>query len=42
MVKLLDCGLKVSEFEFQTCNYIHFWTNAPWEWHEPSYPPVKG
>ena len=23
MAKVLDCGLKVSEFKLQLCNYIH-------------------
>ena len=28
MGKVLDCGLEVSEFEFQLCYYIHFQTYA--------------
>ena len=27
MAKVLDCGLKVSEFEFLTHDNIHSWTN---------------
>ena len=28
MVKAIDCGIVVSEFELQSCYYIHFWTNT--------------
>ena len=28
MVKVLDCSLKEIDFELQSDNYIHFWTNA--------------
>ena len=28
MVKALDCGILVSEFEFQSCSYVHFRTNS--------------
>ena len=28
IVKVLDCGLKVSEFKLQSCYYVHFWTNT--------------
>ena len=27
--KVLDCNLKVSEFEFQSLYYFHFRTNTP-------------
>ena len=27
MAKVLDCDLKVSDFELQSCYYIHFQTN---------------
>ena len=27
MAKMLDCNLKVSEFELQSRYYIYFWTN---------------
>ena len=30
---MLDCNIVVSE----SCNYVHFHTNAPWERHELSY-----
>ena len=26
--KVLDCGLEVSEFELQSCCYVHFQTNT--------------
>ena len=29
MGKVLNCGLEVSEFERQTCCYVHFRTNTP-------------
>ena len=28
MVKHLDSGIVVSEFELQSCYYVHFWTNT--------------
>ena len=28
MAKVLDCGLEVSEFELQSCYYVHFRTNT--------------
>ena len=28
MAKVLDCGLKISEFELQLYYYVHFWTNV--------------
>ena len=28
MVKTLDCGIIVSEFELQSRNYVHFRTNT--------------
>ena len=28
MVKALDCGIVVSEFELQSSYYVHFWTNT--------------
>ena len=28
MAKVLDCGLKVNEFELQPRYYVHFWTNT--------------
>ena len=38
IVKVLDCGFKVREFELQSCYYIHFLANAPCESHEHLYP----
>ena len=29
MVKKLDCGIVVREFELQSHNYVHFRTNTP-------------
>ena len=28
MVKTLDCGIVVSEFELQSRYYVHFWINT--------------
>ena len=43
MAKMLDCGLKVSEVEFQLFCDVHFWTNALWEKYEPpSFFPAAG
>ena len=28
MVKVMDCGIIVSEFVLQSCYYVHFWTNT--------------
>ena len=42
VANMLDCYIVVSKFELQMCYYIHFQTNAPWERHEPSYPPAGG
>ena len=25
IAQVLDCGLEVSEFELQSCCYVHFW-----------------
>ena len=29
MTKVLDCGLKVSEYEFESNYYVHFQINTP-------------
>ena len=42
MVKALDCGIVVSEFELQSCYYVHFLCKYPWERYEPPYPPSYG
>ena len=31
MAKVLDCGFVISEFELQSCYYIHFWIKALWK-----------
>ena len=28
MVKAMDCGIVVSDFEFQSRYYVYFWTNT--------------
>ena len=28
MAKVLDCGLQVTEFNLQSCHYVHFQTNT--------------
>ena len=28
MVKAMDCGIVVSEFELQSRYYVHFWENT--------------
>ena len=28
MADMLDCNIRVSDFEFQSCYYIIFWTNT--------------
>ena len=38
IAKVLDCGLNVSEFNLQSCNCIHFWTNTLGKGIEPPYP----
>ena len=36
MVKALDCGIVVSEFELQACYYVHFRINTFDERYEPT------
>ena len=38
MVKLLDYDIIVSEFEFQSCYYVHFQTKTFKESYEHHYP----
>ena len=38
MVKALECRIFVSEFERQSCYYIHFWINTPGKGINPTYP----
>ena len=42
MVKAMDCGIVVSEFELQSCYYTHFRTNTLGKRYEPPYPPSCG
>ena len=42
MVKALDCGIAVREFEFQSHYYIHFQINTPGKSINPIYPPSYG
>ena len=35
---MVDCDIIISEYELQSCYYIHLQTNALWERHEPPYP----
>ncbi len=42
MVKAMDCGTVVSEFEFQSRYYVHFRTNTLDKRYEPPYPPSYG
>ena len=40
MAKVLDCNLKVSEFELQACYYVHFRTNTLGEGINPFLSPL--
>ena len=42
MVKAMDCGIVVSEFEFQLHYYVHFETNTLGKGMNPSYPTNYG
>ena len=42
MVKAIDCRIIVSEFEFQSCYYVHFRTNTLGKGINPPYPPIYG
>ena len=39
MIKVLDCGFKVSKFKLQSCHYIYFGTNTVGKGNEPPYSP---
>ena len=39
MANMLDCGIIVTEFEFQLCYYIHFQTNTFGKGWNPFIPP---
>ena len=40
MVKVLDCGLKVSKFKLQSHNYVHFHFNTLGKGMNPLIPPT--
>ena len=42
MFNALDCGIVVSEFELQSCYYVHFRTNTIGKEMNPPYPPRYG
>ena len=42
MVKAMDFGIVVSEFELKLRYYIHFLDKNPWEKYEPPYSPSYG
>ena len=42
MVKAMDCGIGVSEFEFQLHYYVHFQTNTLGKGMNPLILPAMG
>ena len=42
MVKVMDCGIIVSEFILQSHYYIHFWAITLRKGMNPPYPPRYG
>ena len=42
MVKAMNSGIIVSEFELQLCNYIQIWTNALGKGMNPLIFPAMG
>ena len=42
MVKAMDCGIVVSEFEIQSRYYVHFWANILGEGVNPLILPAMG
>ena len=42
MVKVMDCGIVVSEFEFQSRYYVHFQTNTLRKGMNPLILPAMG
>ena len=42
MVKAMDCRIVVSEFEIQSCYYVHFQTNTLGKGMDPPYLPSYG
>ena len=42
MVKAMDCGIVVSEFELQLRYYVHFWVNILGKGMNPLILPAMG
>ena len=42
MVKVMDCGIVVSELVFQSRYYVHFWTNTLGKGMNPLILPAMG
>ena len=42
MVNAMDCRIVVSEFELQSRNYVHFWTNTLGKGMNPLILPAMG
>ena len=42
MVKVLNCGIVVREFELQSTDYVHFRTNTLGKGMNPLIPPAVG
>ena len=42
MVKVMDYGILVSNFELQSRHYVPFRTNSLGKGYDPSYPPSYG
>ena len=42
MVKVMDCGIVVSEFVLQSCYYVHFWANTLGKGMNPLILPAMG
>ena len=42
IVKVMNCGIVVCEFELQSCYYIHFQKKYPRKRYESPYPPCYG
>ena len=38
VANVLDCDMEVSELEFQSCYYIHFWINILGKRYGPADP----
>ena len=42
MFKEMVCGVVLSEFEFQSCYYVHFWANTLGRGMNPLILPAMG